>query len=43
MDTTEYLMSSQANKKHLLASIQEANEGKFTKIDVGEFFKKKKK
>lgn len=38
MDTTEYLLSNEANRKHLLESLQQAKEGKGTKINVDELF-----
>jgi len=39
MDTTEYLLSNDANKNHILDSIQEAKEGKVTKISVDNLWK----
>lgn len=39
MDETEYLMASEANRKKLLESIQQANEGKTTPIAIEDLWK----
>lgn len=38
-DTTEYLLSTQANKEVLKQSITEINEGKTTKINLDDIWK----
>ena len=38
MDTTNYLLSNEANKRHLLESIQQAKEGKLTEIKTEDLF-----
>ena len=37
MDATEYLLSSEANKKNLLESMKQAEEGKLVKVDLDDF------
>ena len=39
MEETLYLLSSDANKKHLLESIQQLDEGKSKKINIAELWK----
>ena len=38
MDTTDYLLSNEANKKHLFESLQQAKEGKLTEINTEDLF-----
>jgi len=38
MDTTDYLLSNEANKRHLLESMQQAQEGKLTEIKTEDLF-----
>jgi uncharacterized membrane protein YkoI len=39
MDTTEYLLSSEATTKHINESMQEAKEGKVTHIAIDDLWK----
>jgi len=39
MDTTEYLLSSEATTKHITESMQEAKEGKVTHIAIDDLWK----
>jgi len=38
-DTTEYLLSSDANRKRLEQSIEEVKEGKVVKVDLDQIWK----
>lgn len=38
-ETTEYLLSNSTNKKELLASMQEADQGRTTKVSLDEIWK----
>jgi hypothetical protein len=38
-DATDYLLSSSANKKELIDSINEANEGKTKKVSLDDIWK----
>ncbi len=40
MDETEYLLSSEANRKILLESIKQAENGDLVKVDIGKAHKK---
>jgi hypothetical protein len=39
MDTTTYLLSSDATKKHILESMEEAKDGKVTSIAIDDLWK----
>ncbi len=39
LDTTEYLMSNEVNRKELADSIQEAKEGKTQKVHLDDIWK----
>ncbi|WP_439557106.1 DUF2683 family protein [Dyadobacter sp.] len=38
-DTTEYLVSTEANRKELIDSMQEAQEGKTQKVNLDDIWK----
>ena len=39
-DTTEYLLSTEANRKHLSKSIKNTKKGKTTKVDIDKYLPK---
>lgn len=40
MDETEYLLSSEANRKMLMESIGQAKKGEIVTVDIGKYAKK---
>jgi antitoxin YefM len=40
MDETDYLNSTEANRKHLKASIDNVKKGKTTKVDLDKYLRK---
>ncbi len=40
LDETEYLHSSEANRKHLADALKNAEQGKTTKVDIDQYLKK---
>ena len=40
MDETEYLLSTDANRKHLETAIKNVKQGKTTKVDIDKYLRK---
>jgi len=40
MDETEYLLSSEANRKVLMQSLENVKQGKLTKVDIDQYLGK---
>lgn len=40
MDETEYLLSTEANRKHLEDALKNVKQGKTTKVDIGKYLRK---